>query len=208
MAYEAKKTLKKDWVLTSEAFNLLLSNLADNQEQSSKVYEEIRKRLIRQFRASQSLIPEEQADEVFNRVARKIYEDGLVLERETLFPYFHQTARYVLLEYQKQFKRRMLNFDDLSGAEEPYYDLQENLEKISEKINRELGLNALSECRRSLGTKDLELLDKYNAAQGKEKKALHENMARDLGKTQNALKIYITRLRKKLIDCAKSKLNL
>ena len=66
-----KKLLKKDWILTAEAFEDLLKNLEPDREKASLIYEDIRKRLIRQFKAGNSSIAEEQADEVFNRIARK-----------------------------------------------------------------------------------------------------------------------------------------
>ena len=66
-----KKLLKKDWILTAGAFENLLKNLDPDSEKASLIYEEIRKRLIRQFKAGNSILAEEQADEVFNRIARK-----------------------------------------------------------------------------------------------------------------------------------------
>lgn len=201
-----KKQLKKDWSLTAEAFENLLASFDADQEKASLIYEDIRTRLIRQFLANRSLIAEDQADEVFNRIARKISQDNFILDRQNPYPYFHQTARYVLLEYQRQSRRRILGLDDLDNADEPAFDPVADFEKAEARLHTELGLNALSECRKNLSPEDLELLDKYNAAVGKDKKQLHEQLAAGLGKTQNALKIIITRLRKKLVECAKKKL--
>ncbi|HQU85671.1 MAG TPA: hypothetical protein PKY59_21225 [Pyrinomonadaceae bacterium] len=208
MISPTRKQLKKDWSLTAEAFAKLLSSFDDDREKASLIYEEIRKRLVRQFRAGQSLIPEEQTDEVFNRIARKISEENFILERENPFPYFHQTARYVLLEYQRQNRRKILGLDDLNSFEEPSFDPVEALEKAEEKLQTERGLNALRQCRNNLKLEELDVLDKYNAAVGKDKKSLHQQLAVDLGKSQNALKITINRTRKKLIECAKKKLSI
>src|SRR5215211_5328606 len=122
MSYEAKKIYKKDWVLNAEAFEKLLLSLDGNSENASLIYEDIRKRLIRQFRASQSPIAEEQPDEVFNRVARKIYEEDFVLDKNNPYPYFHQTARYILLEHQRRARCRILGLEDLPAADEPFYN--------------------------------------------------------------------------------------
>jgi DNA-directed RNA polymerase specialized sigma24 family protein len=206
MISQIKKQLKKDWSLTAEAFEDLLSSFDDDREKASLIYEEIRKRLVRQFRVNQSLIPEEQADEVFNRIARKISQENFILDRQNPYPYFHQTARYVLLEYQRQNRRRILGFEDLNAEEEPAFNPLDAYKRAEEKLHAELGLTALRECRKKLRAADLELFDSYNAAVGKNKKHLHEQLAAELGKTQNALKIVVSRLRKKLIECAKKKL--
>jgi DNA-directed RNA polymerase specialized sigma24 family protein len=202
MSLETKKVLKKDWVLNAEAFEKLLFSLDANPEKASLIYEDIRRRLIRQFRANQSLIPEEQADEVFNRTARKIYEEDFVLDGNNPYPYFHQIARYVLLEQQRQARRRILGLEDLPASEEPFYNPEEVLARFSERLRHEAGLNSLRECRRSLSQKDLDILDRYDSIKGKER----EEMAKATGKSINALKITINRTRKKLIDCAKKKL--
>ncbi|HEX8369855.1 MAG TPA: hypothetical protein VF604_15015 [Pyrinomonadaceae bacterium] len=202
MPYEAKKIYKKDWVLNAEAFERLLFSLDGNPENASLIYEDIRKRLIRQFRANQSQIAEEQADEVFNRIARKIYEEDFVLDKSNPYPYFHQTARYILLEQQRRARRKILGLEDLSLAEEPSYNPEEILARFSERVRNEAGLNSLRECRESLREKEISLLDRYDAVKGKER----EKLAKETGKTVNALKISINRIRKKLIDCAKRKL--
>lgn len=206
MIPKTKKQLKKDWSLTAEAFESLLLSFDNDREKASLIYEDIRKRLIRQFRANRSLLAEDQADEVFNRIARKISDEDFILDRTNPYPYFHQTARYVLLEYQRQNRRRILGLDDLNDADEPAFDPIAAIEKAEEKLHTELGLNALRECRKNLRPEELEILDNYNAATGKDKKYLHEQLAAGLGKTQNALKIVITRMRKKIIECAKKKL--
>jgi DNA-directed RNA polymerase specialized sigma24 family protein len=202
MSLETKKVLKKDWVLNAEAFEKLLFSFDANPEKASLMYEDIRRRLIRQFRASQSQIPEEQADEVFNRTARKIYEEDFVLDKNNPYPYFHQIARYVLLEQQRQARRRILGLEDLPASEEPFYNPEEVLARYSERLRHETGLNYLRECRESLRRRDLDILDRYDSAKGKQR----EQLAGELGKTVNALKISINRTRKKLIDCAKKKL--
>lgn len=206
MISQTKKQLKKDWSLTAEAFTDLLSSFDDNREEASLIYEDIRKRLVRQFKVNQSLIAEEQADEVFNRIARKISQENFILDRQNPYPYFHQTARYILLEYQRQNRRKILSIDDLNTSDEPAYNPIEALEKAHEKLQTELGLNALRECRKNLKPQEIEILDNYNSAVGKDKKHLHQQLAASLGKSQNALKISINRIRKKLIECAKKKL--
>ena len=79
---------------------------------------------------------------------------------------------------------------------------------IEQKIEKEVGLNALSNCRKQLSEKDQEILTIYDAASGKDKKLKRNQLAENLDKTKNALKIYINRLRNKLIDCARKKIQM
>lgn len=130
------KIYKKDWVFNAEVFEKLLFSLDENPEKASLIYEDIRQRLIRQFHASQSQIAEEQADEVFNRVARKIHEEDFVLNKNNPYPYFHQTARYILLEQQRSERRKILGLDDLSSAKEPFYELEEVLPVEADLLHR------------------------------------------------------------------------
>lgn len=208
MSSITKRTLKKDWILTAEAFEKFLFSLDSNLEKASFIYEDIRNRLIRQFRANQSQFAEEQADEVFNRVARKVFEEGFLLNKENPYPYFHTTARYILLEYQKKSRQKVLGIEDLSPAQEPYFNPEVALEKYTERIEKEIGLQSLAECKQSLPEKDRELLEKYDAAKGKDKKQQRDLLADSLGKTKNALKISVNRIRNKLIECARKKINM
>ena len=89
------KTLKKDWVLTADAFALLLTALNPDPEQAGIKYEQIRRKIIRKLEFEGSSEPEEHADEVFNRVARRVTE-GEQLDAESPDDYFLQTAQFRL----------------------------------------------------------------------------------------------------------------
>lgn len=206
--FPKKKSLMKEWVLSAEAFEILLKSLDEDRGKASAIYEDIRKRLIRQFTANQSLIADEQTDEVFNRVARKIYEEDFILDSENPYPYFHGTARFILLEYQREKRRKLLGLDDLKVSEEPTFDPVEAFELIEEKMRTAHGLEALKHCREKLSESEIALLDKYDLIAGKDKKIIRERLAADFGKTVNALKISINRIRNKLITCAKKKLRI
>lgn len=198
----------KEWVLTAEAFDFFLKSLDEDSGKASTIYEIIRQRLIRHFRAHQSLIAEEQADEVFNRIARKIFEEGFILDKDNPYPYFHGIARYILLEHQRQKRRKFLGLDDLKTSEEPTFDPTDAYEMIEEKMRTAHGLEVLKQCRGSLSDGESVLLDKYDVIAGKDKKVIREQLAAASGKTINALKISINRIRNKLITCAKKKLNI
>ncbi len=70
---EANSTLKKNWVLTPEAFAKLLAAFApDSNEEAGAKYEAARARLVKLFQWRGIFDAEEAADETLNRVARKI----------------------------------------------------------------------------------------------------------------------------------------
>lgn len=65
---------KKNWDLTQESFDQLLSWLHEDREQAGERYEQIRAGLIRGFKSHGCLNAEELADETINRVAKKLPE--------------------------------------------------------------------------------------------------------------------------------------
>ena len=67
-------SVKKQWSLTKEAFDSLLSWLDPDREWAGEKYEVIRARLIKVFAYRGCHTPEELADETINRVAKKIDE--------------------------------------------------------------------------------------------------------------------------------------
>lgn len=198
----------KEWSLTAEAFEVFLKNLDEDIEKASAIYENIRRRLIRHFGAHRSLKAEEQADEVFNRTIRKVSEGDLILDKENPYPYFHGIARYILLEYQREKRRKMLGLDDLAVSEEPMFDPAEAFKVIDEKIRTAQGLEILKKCRETLSERETVMLEKYDVIDGKDKRLRREQLAADYDKTINALKISINRIRNKLIICARRKLNI
>src|SRR5256885_4134102 len=60
--------------LTGEAFSKLLARLDPDRERAGEKYEDLRRTLIRFFEWRGAPFPEEQTDETFNRVARKLDE--------------------------------------------------------------------------------------------------------------------------------------
>ncbi len=92
--------IKKDYALTPEAFNQLLDWLGPDRETAGKSYEEIRRRLIKIFTVRGCHIPEELADETFNRVGKKVAELAADYVGDPSL-YFFGVAHKVFLEYLK-----------------------------------------------------------------------------------------------------------
>ncbi|MDQ3818723.1 MAG: hypothetical protein M3362_13735 [Acidobacteriota bacterium] len=92
-------TRKKDWVLTQAAFDRLLARLGTEREEAGRRYEELRLRVVKFFEWKNAPAPEEHADEVINRVARKIEEGE---EVRNVFGYALEVARFLMLEIWRQ----------------------------------------------------------------------------------------------------------
>ena len=96
----AVPTHKKDWSLTSEAFNRMLLSLAEDREAAGEKYEAIRAKLNKLFRWRGCASPDEYTDETIDRVARRL-SDGAELRTEP-YLFFHGVALNVLREHWKQ----------------------------------------------------------------------------------------------------------
>jgi hypothetical protein len=93
--------VKKNWTLTQEAFDKLLSWLHPDREEAGRRYEDIRCKLIRYFLSRGLSEAEEFADETINRVAQKI---DVITKEFTGDPvyYFYGVARSVLRRFYKE----------------------------------------------------------------------------------------------------------
>jgi hypothetical protein len=107
---EANSTLKKNWILTPEAFAKLLAAFApDSNEEAGAKYEAARIRLIKLFQWRGIFDAEEAADETLNRVARKIDEGEIVRD---ISAFIGGIARFVLLEKLKSKERTNVALED------------------------------------------------------------------------------------------------
>jgi DNA-directed RNA polymerase specialized sigma24 family protein len=130
-------TLKKNWVLTQEAFDHLLALLDADRERAGRKYAELRQSLEKFFEWRGADFPEEYADETLNRVARKVAGGEAVRE---LPRYCFGVARLVLLEAAKrqgaarkglaEFSRRRYENDDAGRLEAEVECLQKCLDGL------------------------------------------------------------------------------
>lgn len=203
---EKTKTLKKDWVLTADAFALLLTALNPDPELAGIKYEQIRRKIIRKLEFEGSSEPEEHADEVFNRVARRVTE-GEQLDAETPDGYFLQTARFVLSESRRAGKtHRVSGLDDLAAGEEPSFNPVEETERLEERIRRELGLGAIEKCRQELPAEERRIYDVYEYGSGRERIERRQKLAAELGEKIENLRLVVCRIGKKLTKCAEKQI--
>src|ERR1044071_4538735 len=92
-------TTRRKWVLTQEAFDQLLAALGEDRQLAAETYLEIRGNLVRFFEWRGCPLPEDHADETFNRVAKRLAGGEEILNPMS---YCLGVARLLLLEINKE----------------------------------------------------------------------------------------------------------
>lgn len=190
---------KKNWLITSSAFQKLLQWLDDNEEESvGQKYLEMRGRLVDYFDRKNCLSPDELADETLNRVARRIEEEGNI-ESETPAKYCYITAKFVFLEYLRGMERASVSIDDVSAKETARkFSVSEN---VDENDLKEKMLECLEKCVSELDAANREIIVNYYYGADRVKIENRRELANKFGISSNALNIRACRIRGKLEVC-------
>lgn len=178
-------------MLEKEHLEALLARFHPDPEQAALHYEELRQRLIRYFRWERSAEPESHADEVLNRVARKL-ADGETIEG--VERYAAGVARVLLRESVSRARRR-----------------EEALKKMIDPVQDPVDSGPLEEleaCLAELGPDQAGLILRYYAGDGSAHIAVRREMAREFGLELNALRNRALRIRERLETCVGRRLRL
>lgn len=201
-----QRSLKKDWVLTQEAFEKLLGCLNPDREAAATEYERIRQRLITFFQCNQCSCSEDRADITINRVARQILE-GKKIYAGKLLNYFFGVAYKVLQEYWEESKRISTSISDVS----PIRYLSQNPDEISqreiERLSLEQYIEYLEQCLQTLSLEERETIIQYYEGETSEKIKNRKILAKRLHISMNTLRPRALRIREKLAACVNSFLN-
>lgn len=176
------------WQLTQTAFDKLLAALAENREEAGEKYLLLRKNLVRFFETRGSETAAEAADEVFNRLARKL-ENGD--EIENLNTYALGVARMLTLELRKSPMRKTT--DEIPEIGVLPFDAEGEL--------REGKLKCLEKCLQELSLENRQIIVGYYQGEKREKIENRQKLADNLGVPNNALRNRAIRLRYKLEIC-------
>jgi DNA-directed RNA polymerase specialized sigma24 family protein len=193
-------SLKKDWVLTPEAFELLLARLDSDRDLAAQKYEDIRRKLILFFESRGCLIPEESADETFNRVARKLSE-GVEVRATDPASYCYGIARNVLQEYWAEPSRSRASMEDVTRTGRHAEHPDQMTEKRLKREKLELRIECLQRCIAGLPENHQALIVRYYEGDSGAKVRGRKLLAEQLGIPINALRIRALRIREKLEDC-------
>ena len=181
-------SMNKDWVLTQESFEALLTWLDSNRDIAGQKYEQIRTRLIKIFACRGCNESEDLADETINRVTNRLREIGATFTGEPAL-YFFGVANKVHLEYLRRKPTPSLPVATESSEE---------AERQSQCLDRCVG--QLTPVNRTL------VLQYYQ--ENKRAKIEHRRQLADgLGIAVNALRIRAHRIRRSLQNCVQECLN-
>ncbi len=178
--------------LNADSFSGLLARLAPTREQAGEEYEHLRHKLIRFFEWRGTLFPEEHADDVFNRVARKVSEG---VEISSVGSYCYEVARLVCFETLKGKDSKRAAFD----AEA--HDIAVTESDTSRE--QELRLACLDHCLESLPLEHRNLIVEYYQDDKRDRIERRKHLAARLGLQREALANRAQRLRDKLEYCVK-----
>lgn len=181
--------MKKNREINPEAFEKMLFWLNEDREVAGRNYEAIRIRLIKILNYRGCFDSEELADQVFDRVARKVDEVAPNYQGDPAF-YFLNVANKIYLEYLRKPKSVELPADiPVSDDEEgfhPHYD-------------------CLKECLKTLSGDKRKLILSYyeeeKTAKINSRKQLAENIGIDLKQLHSRAFRLRTRLQNCVLEC-------
>ncbi len=191
---------KKDWALTSSAFQMLLHWLDEGAQSEGRKYLETRRRLVAYFDRKNCSTPDELADETLNRVARRLEEEGSI-ESEATARYCYIVARFVFMEHLRGAQRDGALIEEI--RRQPQGGAAGATESGEENEVKEKMLDCLERCTDKLEPPNREIITQYYTGKERVKIENRRALAEGLGITMNALSIRACRIRDRLEDCVR-----
>lgn len=188
--------------LREREFELLLAWLDPGTEHGAHAYLNLHKRLTAIFINKGCGVPEELADETFNRVARQLAE-GKEISTDNRFAYLYGIAKNISYEHWRKWenrKRENLGQEgDADIIKSPTgSDPRREIEETEEKKRH---LHCLSECMDRLMPEARLLMLEYYSEEKIEKIDTRDRMASRLGVTSGVLRNRIFKLRNVIRPC-------
>jgi len=188
--------MKKEWVLTQEAFDRLLDWLDPDRESAGEKYEAIRLRLIKIFTCRACLEPERLADETINRVTSKTEDITKDYVGDPAL-YFYAVGQKVHLEYLRKEHGRQaaVSTESADGF------LNTSSAGLTEDFEAEY--QCLEACLGNVSGETRDLVVRYYEMEGQAKIEHRKQLAAELGIAVNALRIRAHRIRLGLQRCVR-----
>jgi DNA-directed RNA polymerase specialized sigma24 family protein len=183
---------RDEWSLTQEAFEKLLAAFSSDADEAARQYEALRTRLIRFFEWRSIPLAEDRADEVLNRVARRIDEGEQI---KNMVAYAYRIAYFVSLEALKE--------PELVDIDQELTNLP-RIEPHFEDTRHEQRQRCFYRCLESLTINSRKLILVYYEEAHGAKIEQRRNLADQLKITIDALRIRTHRIRKRLEECIAS----
>jgi len=174
--------------LTRTELDAFLACLSPDRDEAGRLYEDLRRRLLRLFELRFCEGPEDLVDEAIDRVARRL--PGMEIHSGP-FAYACGVAHHVAQEMlrHRQRERRAFLVAAALAAPEP---------KPEPEIDSARA-RCLEDCLQELPGDQRRLILEYH--QGEDHIRRRQNLARELGTSPNALRIRAHRIRKELEAC-------
>ncbi len=171
------------WQLTGSAFEGLLTSLSGDRDEAALAYEQLRRRTIGLLSWWGAPDVDHLADQVFDRVARKLQE-GAVVPDASLGAYVRGVARMVYYESTRQAQAVV------PAAEPIAPDAADSAEASHVCLDR---------CLATVARDDRELVLRYYGAG--QRAEVRRRLAEDLGISAATLRVRSHRLRERLERC-------
>ncbi|MEZ5308306.1 MAG: hypothetical protein R2684_14265 [Pyrinomonadaceae bacterium] len=183
------REIKRGWVLTGKAFSHLIDALSDGSDDRGEGYVLLLASLTRFFEIRNIANSESAADEVMNRLAKKLEEGPLENPRT----YALGIARLVALEeYRSPHQNTSNEVPDIAVA--PVQSIAE------EPTGTE---TCFSDCLEKLEKDSREIITEYYRGDGREKIETRTALAEKLKIPKSALRSRAVRTRQKLEKCVR-----
>ena len=153
----------------------------------------MRRRLVLYFRRKRCLAPDDLADEVLNRAARRLDEQQGQITDATPAHYCYIVAKFVFLEHLRQIGTMRAGIAESARTPEPEPPSADESKR----------LDCLDRCLAQLNATDRELILGYYPADERARIEGRKTLATRLGLSQNALSIRACRIREKLVACVR-----
>jgi DNA-directed RNA polymerase specialized sigma24 family protein len=182
------------WSVTPEAFDSLLYSLHPDREHAGRLYENIRRKLLEFFEARGSAVPDEHADETFDRVMRRMTEGEKVQNPAS---YCYGVAKFVWIEASRARAKQPVELDENAVITDRQDD--DDLMRSREAVERRL--DCLDDCLDHLADETREFIIEYYREEKVPKIEQRKLLADRLETTLNALRLRASRLRRELAKC-------
>lgn len=180
-------SVDRRWELTPEAFDRLLGRFSLDRDTAAQEYERVRRMLLNFFGWRGCESPGEEADETFDRVARKLAEGEPV---EHIHRYIYGVARRVFSESAKRRERERTMLAQVRAV--PV--------RGSRRLNEDRSA-CLDACLPRLSPEDRMLLAEYYEGPGNVYQEGRRRLAERLGISYGALRVRAHRARVEIEGC-------
>lgn len=184
-------SMKRDWNLTPESFELLLMWLDSDREQAGEKYQRIRLRLIKILSCRGCPEADDLADEAINRVAARLKEIADTYSGDPAL-YFYGVAQKVHLEYLRKKTIHHEPHDTFQSSQVPEPETENEAE-----------YSCLEECMDHLPPEHRLLVLEYYQEEKRAKIEHRKKLADQMGIGVNALRIRAHRIRLQLQECVR-----